>query len=340
MKKSLKVMLCLFAVLCLAITVAAPYGEAALSCNEGEELEWTLTQESAADASTTYSSASVTSGACPGLSLSVNESGSAIILSGTPTAPGTYNMAVSYVMADGSSNSFFVELVVNPAPTGDPLKPEDPAEDPEPEETPKPELVITKSPSGETIDEGGRVMFIAAADNYLAVEWQIVSGDGTYSWFGPNEIIPRFQGMGYEAYKGGDGREYLILSNVPALMNGFSVEAVFTDVEGMVQFTAPATVTVIAKEPEQTAEPTPTPAATPEPTPTPTPEPTPAPTPDAAAEAEAAAILEQLEQMERPKRDHTLLYASVAAGAVLLMGLTALIVRIRISVEEKKKKRR
>ena len=71
------------------------------------------------------------------------------------------------------------------------------------------ELVITKSPTGESKKAGESATFISNADNYTSLEWRIVTADGSACWRNQAEITGKF-GVGYNAYKGDDGREYLI----------------------------------------------------------------------------------------------------------------------------------
>lgn len=84
---------------------------------------------------------------------------------------------------------------------------------------PKPN--ITKNPTGETVDEGGTATFIAQAENYNEIVWRIVSNDTT------NTI----QAADAPAYFGcsvyGLGTEVLTISNIPAEMDGWRVEAMF-----------------------------------------------------------------------------------------------------------------
>lgn len=135
------------------------------------------------------------------------------------------------------------------------------------------ELVITKSPTGESKKVGESATFISNADNYTSLEWRILTADGNACWRNQAEIAGKF-GVGYNAYKGDDGREYLILSNIPASMNGYYVQTKFYDADGNAVFTDKALISVSGGTPV-------TPAPTTAPRPTPTPFPTPVPTPGA-----------------------------------------------------------
>lgn len=86
---------------------------------------------------------------------------------------------------------------------------------------------VTKSPTGENVNEGESAMFISAAENYTKVEWRIVSADGSVCWRNKNEIEGKFLGVSFEAYKAKDGREVLVLSNIPASLDGYYIETKF-----------------------------------------------------------------------------------------------------------------
>ena len=84
-----------------------------------------------------------------------------------------------------------------------------------------PKPVITKQPTGETVDEGGSAVFVAHAENYTEIVWRIVSNDTT------NTI----QAVDAPTYFGcevtGLGTERLEIFNIPASMDGWRVEAMF-----------------------------------------------------------------------------------------------------------------
>ena len=158
--------------------------------------------------------------------------------------------------------------IPTPTPTPTPV--------PTPTPTVNPFPVITKSPTSETVNEGGSCYFVANYENATIAVWHFVSPDGqtdiTYigaqSTFAPVEII---NGM-YSTMQ---------LKNIPYSLNGWRVYCRYSNDYGSVN-TKTATITVIpapvitpTPTPAPTAAPTPTPTATPEPTPTATPEPTP-----------------------------------------------------------------
>ena len=84
---------------------------------------------------------------------------------------------------------------------------------------PKPN--VTKNPTGETVDEGGSATFIARAENYTEIIWRIVSNDTTNTIQAAD--APTY--FGCEVY--GLGTETLVISNIPAKMDGWRVEAMF-----------------------------------------------------------------------------------------------------------------
>ena len=84
-----------------------------------------------------------------------------------------------------------------------------------------PKPVVTKQPTGETVDEGGSATFIASAENYTEIIWRIVSNDTTNTIQAAD--APAY--FGCEVY--GIGTECLEIVNIPAAMDGWRVEAMF-----------------------------------------------------------------------------------------------------------------
>ena len=90
--------------------------------------------------------------------------------------------------------------------------------------TPVPNLVtITKSPTSETVQEGGSAMFIAYAENYTGIVWITVSPDKQTS-YEIGDAAGVFTGLGVS----GQGTSVLTLSNIPYAMNGWRIQAYFT----------------------------------------------------------------------------------------------------------------
>lgn len=128
-----------------------------------------------------------------------------------------------------------------------------------------PELKITKHPTGETVNVGESALFIARADNAVKLEWRIVSKDTT-------RTVPATQAAVY--FRGlnvsGEQTESLALTNIPAELDGWSVECKFTGADGKTLYTNGAVIRVNGATP--TPAPTPSsyiPGATTSPSPSP-----------------------------------------------------------------------
>jgi len=98
---------------------------------------------------------------------------------------------------------------------------------PTPAPTVNPYLKLTKSPTGEVVDEGGTAYFVARADNYTGITWFIANAPGT--------IIYQ-DGMASSVFNGlqitGLGTETLCLSNIPYELSGWRVYASFSGLGG------------------------------------------------------------------------------------------------------------
>ncbi len=101
-------------------------------------------------------------------------------------------------------------------------------------------VVITKNPTGESAGVGGTVTFIAHARNAGSVTWRLVSADTLHTVYAAN-APSSFPGV--KVY--GADTDTLTLSNVPASLNGWSAEAMFTGAGGPVYSTG-ARITVSA----------------------------------------------------------------------------------------------
>lgn len=109
-----------------------------------------------------------------------------------------------------------------------------------PTPTPKPEApVITKHPYGETVDQGGRAVFIAHADGAKEVSWRFIKNDNstTYEYNKVGSLFPRL------SVSGGD-TDTLTLTNIPYEMNGWKAACVFKG-DGGETVTDGALITVI-----------------------------------------------------------------------------------------------
>ena len=116
-----------------------------------------------------------------------------------------------------------------------------------PEEDATPE--ITKDPTDETVDEGGRAVFVAKAKYAQSYQWELISPQGiTYKW---DEAVKNFPDL---KITGGDA-EKLILTDIPAALDGFRFRCKFTAGEDVYSKYATLHVAVEATEPP-TEEPT------------------------------------------------------------------------------------
>lgn len=89
------------------------------------------------------------------------------------------------------------------------------------------QLKVTKNPTGETVDVGGSATFVARADNAASHVWRIVSKDTTKTVFA-KDAPSYFSGLRVS----GADTDTLVLSNIPASMNEWSVECKFVGADG------------------------------------------------------------------------------------------------------------
>ena len=88
-------------------------------------------------------------------------------------------------------------------------------------------VTITKSPSGEKVEKGGKASFVAHAANATGVSWRLVSSD-TVDTINAAAAPEYFEGL--VVY--GANTDRLTLENIPASMNGWQVMAVFSGNNG------------------------------------------------------------------------------------------------------------
>ena len=127
-----------------------------------------------------------------------------------------------------------------PEPTPEPT----PTPKPTPTPSPKPQVpVITKSPTSETVKEGGSCYFVAGYENAIWAVWHFVSPDGTID-ITYDKAIKVFP---YANIK--DGMySTMYLSNVTYNMNGWKVYCRYSNNEGYAD-TSSAVLTVIPTTP-------------------------------------------------------------------------------------------
>ena len=140
---------------------------------------------------------------------------------------------------------------ITPEPTPVPTPSPAPTATPVPTATPSPkvELVnggnvfITKSPTSETVDEGGSASFVAYGGNFTNIVWILVSPDAATS-YDAAEAPYHFSGVNVS----GQGSSMVTFSNIPAGMDGWRVQAYFTGTGGPV-YTNGAYITVLTHDP-------------------------------------------------------------------------------------------
>lgn len=86
--------------------------------------------------------------------------------------------------------------------------------------------VITKNPTSEAINVGGKTWFIAHADNADSLTWQLIDTDGNV--FSLDNAATMMPGLKLEALEG----DTLAVSDVPAALNGWGVTARFENNAG------------------------------------------------------------------------------------------------------------
>lgn len=189
--------------------------------------------------------------------MQVLETGDTVALTGTPTQAGTYTGTgtVFYRSNDGGYDeqapftfSITVEAAATPVPTAEPTnKPAEATATPAAASgVPK----VTKSPTGETVSEGGSCIFIARADGATGYTWYCTAADG--SVYTMAQAKASFSGLSVS----GDGTTTLALSNIPRSLSGASFYCSFSNSAGDVK-SGSATVTVTAKAtPKPTTKPT------------------------------------------------------------------------------------
>lgn len=134
--------------------------------------------------------------------------------------------------------------ILTPDPAAAPSEPAavpDASVTPSPAPTPSPAgnlVTITKSPTSETVAVGGSAKFIAYAENYTSMVWITVSPDKQTS-YEIGDAPAHFDGLAVS----GQGTSALYLSNIPASMDGWRIQAYFNG-NGGPAYTAGAYLTV------------------------------------------------------------------------------------------------
>ena len=124
-------------------------------------------------------------------------------------------------------------------------------------------LSITKSPTDETVKTGEDAVFVARADNAQYLEWRFKNADKSKTY----SVAEIKKEKGFENLEiDGFNTERLVLKNIPAAMDGYSVQCKYMGFDGTTAYTNYAKVTV--SDAAAPASPTPTiaPIVTPSPT--------------------------------------------------------------------------
>ena len=126
------------------------------------------------------------------------------------TATAEYNdvdIYCQFVNEAGGTTTSFCHVTVNPPPTPTP-----------PPEAPR----ITKDPTGESVSEGERALFIARADGTTSYIWRFINPGGSES-YDYNNVGSLFPGLTIT----GGTTDTLTLSNIPYELNGWKVACLF-----------------------------------------------------------------------------------------------------------------
>ena len=101
------------------------------------------------------------------------------------------------------------------------------------------QVVVTKSPTSETVERGAKATFVAHAANKTGITWRLVSADGLET-INVAAIADYFKGV--ETW--GLNTDSLTIKNIPDNMNGWLVEAKFDGPGGPV-YSAGARISVV-----------------------------------------------------------------------------------------------
>ncbi|MBQ7050174.1 MAG: hypothetical protein IJN87_06030, partial [Firmicutes bacterium] len=146
-----------------------------------------------------------------------------LYVSGTPTTPGTYTIRGKAITEDGNGENYELTIIVLDADS------EGSVEIPVVSQQPALAPVLTKSPTDESVFQGGSAMFIARAEQADRIEWYLVEPE-SYSAYTLQEAASYIKGLTYS----GAGTEVLELYNIPLEMDGWKVECMFANSFGTV----------------------------------------------------------------------------------------------------------
>lgn len=224
MSKKIKGLLSMALVLCLMMalfSLGAYAANANVSCTVNQDMGSVAVYKGTSNIQSCSYNGSLPSG------LQLSYIGADIYLAGTPTTAGTFNAEIS-MQTEAGAVSFGLTVTVTEAST--------PVQTAPPTQTNQPP-VITKNPTGETVDVGGTAQFVARADGATSFVWRIVSADTT------NTVTANEASNYFGVTVSGQDTERLTLSNIPKSMNGWAIECKFTNAAGS-SYTTGAILTV------------------------------------------------------------------------------------------------
>ena len=224
MSKKIKGLLSMALVLCLMMalfSLGAYAANANVSCTVNQDMGSVAVYKGTSNIQSCSYNGSLPSG------LQLSYIGADIYLAGTPTTAGTFNAEIS-MQTEGGAVSFGLTITVAEAST--PVQTAAPIQNNQ-----KP--VITKNPTGETVEVGGTAQFVARADGATSFVWRIVSADTT------NTVTASEAPYYFGVSVSGQDTERLTLSNIPKSMDGWAIECKFTNAAGS-SYTTGAILTV------------------------------------------------------------------------------------------------
>ena len=224
MSKKMKGLFSAALVLCMMLTLfslGAYAANANVSCTLNQDMGSVAVYKGTSNIQSCSYNGSLPSG------LQLSYIGADIYLAGTPTTAGTFNAEIS-MQTEGGAVSFGLTITVAEAST--------PVQTAAPIQTNQPP-VITKNPTGETVEVGGTAQFVARADGATSFVWRIVSADTT------NTVTASEAPYYFGVSVSGQDTERLTLSNIPKSMNGWAIECKFTNAAGS-SYTTGAILTV------------------------------------------------------------------------------------------------
>ena len=224
MSKKIKGLSSAALVLCIMLTLfslGAYAANANVSCTLNQDVGSVMVYKGTSNIQSCSYNGSIPSG------LQLSYIGADIYLAGTPTSTGSYSSDISMV-TDAGNVTFTLTITVSeavvPAPTQAPIQTNQ-------------RPVITKNPTGETVEVGGTAQFVARADGATSFVWRIVSADTT------NTVTAAEAPSYFGVTVSGQDTERLTLSNIPKSMNGWAIECKFTNAAGS-SYTTGAILTV------------------------------------------------------------------------------------------------